>query len=351
VTIEVNPRRLPRTARMLLIVLTTASAMLGAARHAGAVGNGALGIRPANESDFFHISLYPGAATDATAIVTNQTGSPTPLLNYAVDGTSTPEGRFTLASQQDPRRGVGAWARLNTDHITVPAKSELKVPFRLSVPVGTPPGDYAGGLIIQSPPQLGKTATVNGQTAVQLNVVQRQGVRIYLHVAGTASPQLQPETLTWRHTGKSLSFSLPLKNTGNTILHPTAALTISSRIGANTQIPFDTPESVLPGATIVLHARLADAPLIDVGHAEARVRSEAGATNAGAALRYAPLPLLAAAALLLAALLWCAWRLARFIRRARHALAHTAHAAPPPSSADPTPARSSLPATHRAPLR
>jgi hypothetical protein len=111
----------------------------------------ALGIRPSNESDFFHLSLYPGAALEATAIVTNHTQSPVTLLNYPVDATSTPQGAFALANQDEPRPGVGGWVQLNGASITVAANSELKVPFRISVPAGTPLGDYAGGLIIQAP--------------------------------------------------------------------------------------------------------------------------------------------------------------------------------------------------------
>ena len=307
--------------RIALAMGVLAMALLATAGPATAVDNGTLGIRPANESDFFHLSLYPGAATDATAIVSNHTQTSVTLLTYPVDGQSSPQGTFALASQTDPRTGVGAWVRLEAEQITVPANSELKVPFRITVPSGTPPGDYAGGLIIQSPPVQGKTSTVNGNTAVRLDIIQRQGVRIYLNVAGTAVKALQHGDLSWQQTGDTLTFTLPVHNTGNTTLHPRASLDVSGWIGANTQLKFDTPEIMLPGANLDLHARLRAAPVVQAGNAEATLTSEAGTGHARTSLIYAPWALIAIALLALAAALYGAWRTARFIRRARHAIA------------------------------
>jgi hypothetical protein len=315
-----HPVQIHRAARILAAAVVMLAAVCGFAARAAAVDNGTLGIRPATESDFFHLSLYPGSATDATAVVSNHTASAVTLQTYPVDGASTPQGRFSLASQRDPRRGDQTSVHLDSDHIAVPAFADVKVPFRLTVPVGTPPGDYAGGLIIQSPERAGKTVTVGGQTAVQLNVIQRQGVRIYLHVAGTAIRTLQTGALTWHHTRGTIAFDLTLKNTGNTTLHPTASLDLRSRLGANTQLQFEAPEMLLPGASLVLHTTLAHAPLVETGHADATVQSEAGTSHTQTTITYAPATLIAAAVLLLAALLLGAWRVTRFLRRARRAL-------------------------------
>lgn len=318
------PLQRPRLRGPLRTALMTAALALGLLASTGpavAVDDGALGIRPANESDFFHFSLYPGAALDATAIVTNHTQSPTTLLNYPVDGTSTPQGAFALANQDDPRPGVGGWIHLDEDQITVAGNAELKVNFRISVPAGTPPGDYAGGLIIQSPPVQGQTTNVNGDTAVRLDVIQRQGVRIYLNVAGTAVSSLQHGDMSWQQSGDALTFTLPLKNTGNTILHPSAALEVSNWLGANAQLTFDTPESMLPGSTLDLHARTAKAPLVQSGTARTTITSEAGTGHAETSVNYAPWPLIVTGLLLVLAALYGSWRMVRFVRRARRAIA------------------------------
>ncbi|WP_238324578.1 DUF916 domain-containing protein [Arthrobacter sp. Rue61a] len=287
---------------------------------ASAVDNGTLGIRPETESDFFHLSLYPGATTEATAVVSNHTSSPVTLLTYPVDGENTVQGTFAMAAQSAPREGVGAWAELDTEQITVPANTDLKVPFRLTVPEGTPPGDYAGGLIIQSPTVQGKTTAVNGDTAIRLDTIQRQGVRIYLNVAGTAAKSLAHGSLSWKHNGDNLDFTLPIRNTGNTILHPSAHMDLSGWPATATRLEFDTPDGLLPGASIDLHATLARAPMIQSGAAEATLTSEAGTAQAGLRVFYAPWPLLVIGPVCFAAAFYGAWRAFRFIRRARIAL-------------------------------
>lgn len=261
---------------------------------------------------------------DAEAVVANHTQAPVTLLNYPVDGQTTPQGGFALASQTDPQKAIGAWVHLNADHLTIPAQSEMKVPFRLTVPPGTPPGDYAGGLIIQSPPVQGKTSTVNGDTAVRIDVVQRQGVRIYLNVAGTAVKSLTHGDLAWQQKGDDLAFTLPVHNTGNTILHPAAELKLTGWPITDTTVKFDTPESLLPGSSIDLHATVPKTPAAMNADTQAQLHSEAGTDQASSHVLYAPWLLLGIGLLILAAASYGAWRGVRFIRRARAVLSQTA---------------------------
>ncbi|MCY1242247.1 hypothetical protein D9M72_551990 [compost metagenome] len=105
-----------------------------------------------------------------------------------------------------------------------------------------------------------------------------------------------------------------------------------------TSLKFDAPDGLLPGASIDLHARLAQAPIVQNGTAEATLTSEAGTSQAGTRVLYAPWALLATGLVLLAAALYGAWRAVRFVRRARVALsqvnsngpgAANEHASPP----------------------
>lgn len=327
-SIHARGRRAVRTALALALLVL---AIFSATGEAFAVDDGTVGIRPANESDFFHISLYPGSAIDAEAVVANHSQAPVTLLNYPVDGQTTPQGGFALAAQTDPKKGIGAWVTLKADHVTIPANSEVKVPFRLTVPAGTPPGDYAGALIIQSPPVQGKTSTVNGDTAVRIDVVQRQGVRIYLNVAGTAVKSLTYGDLAWQQNGDQLTFTLPVHNTGNTILHPTAELALSGWPISDTMVKFDTPESLLPGSSIDLHATVPQMPMAMNADAQVHLNSEAGADQATTHILYAPWLILGIGLLVLAGISYGVWRGVRLIRAARVVLAQTQDASEMPS--------------------
>ena len=310
-----------RTLRIAVTVGMLALASLAGVGSAEASEAGTLGIRPSNGSDFFRLSLYPGAATNATVVVSNSSDTPVTLPIYPVDARSDPEGAFVFASQPDLPVGVGSWMQLDNDEITVPANSEMEVSFRLSVPVNTPPGDYAGGLIIQAPLVEGETSIVEGDTAFRIDVVQRLGARIYLNVAGTALKSLELGGLRWKQTSDTLTFTMPLRNTGNTILHPTGTVVLSGWLGASTQLNFDPPESIFPGETVELQAQLPRPAPIQVGTAEATITSEAGTNSAQTSVTYAPWLLVGIGLFLLTLGLYGAHRVARFVRRARGAMA------------------------------
>jgi hypothetical protein len=224
---------------------------------------------------------------------------------------------------------VGSWVTLDAESITIPANSDLTVPFRLSVPRTATPGDYAGGLIIQSPPIQGETTTGDGDAALRLDVIQRQGVRIYLTVAGTATTALDHGALSWQRSGDAVTFTLPIKNTGNTILYPTASLSVKSAMGATAELAFSAPESILPGSSLDLEATLSPAAFIQLGGASATLVSDAGTVQITTTFNDVPWWIVLILFVLVALIALGVWRGTLFVRRARRAIAQVAQDAPP----------------------
>jgi hypothetical protein len=307
---------------LVFLALLSIIGLLATAGPASAVDDGSLGIRPATESDFFHLELSPGAAIDATAIVSNHSADPVTLADYPVDAHTTPQGGFGMGAQTDTRSEVGAWMHLANDgQVTVPAGSELSVAFRLVVPKDTPPGDYVGALIIQATAVIGKTSTLKGGAAVRLDVVQRQGVRVYLHVAGTAIKQLAAGLMSWTSNADSATFSLPMTNSGNTILHPTATLRVHGWFGLDREVKLTADDAVLPGATYTFTTTVRSVPVITFGAADTTIRSEAPAETVHSYFSYVPwLPIIGILVVLLL-LGFGVWRTSRWVRKALRALA------------------------------
>jgi hypothetical protein len=329
------PRSRKLSLLALLVLLSAGCAVGGAAVPARAVDDGSLGIRPAHESAFFHLDTLPGTTIRNTAIVSNHTNEPVTLLDYAVDAHGSATGTFAMAAQTDARRGVGGWVQLAARTITVPARTERRLPFGLHVPAGTAPGDYTGALIIQSPPVEGATS-VHGGTAVRLNIIQRQGLRIYLHVDGAAVKALTAGALSSTSSGGGVDCAVPVYNTGNVTLHPSAQLTVTSQVGVNTRIRFSSVDSVLPGGRLTLRAHLDHPAPVQIGTAVATVSSEAGTRRVTA--DFVALPWTGIAAALAVLLLTAALAVTRAAlgrrphsgaRRAIRGARGPSHAAPP----------------------
>lgn len=322
--IDADKNCFPRSltiATVLGFVLASLAGLALSAQSAAAVDNGSLGIRPSNESDFFHLSILPGETIKATAIVSNHTAADVVLDTYAVDGLTTSAGAFALKAQNDQRTQVGSWTHDPATQITVAKHSQLAVPFTISVPLGTQPGDYSGGLIIQSPPLKGSTANSGGMP-VRVDVVQRQGVRIYLTVAGKAIVSIAPGNLRWVKSAHSITFTIPITNTGNVTLHPTVTAGIDPLFGERRTVTFGAPESVPPGTTVMMTASYPASPLMQIAGVQATIKSAATTQHVSTTVFDVSWQILAALILLILTVSFGSWRFFRFLRKARIAIAH-----------------------------
>lgn len=311
----------------LLFVGGIGAASLLPGEPAAAIDNGSLGIRPSNESDFFHLSVVPGESLQATAIVSNHTALPTELVTYVVDGLTTATGTFSLKSQGKVSEGVGLWSAVSVSVITVPAGGEVSVPFTITVPPGTTAGDYSGGLMVQSKAVEGET-TNSGGSPVRIDVVQRQGVRIYLTVPGIPRLGLSAGQLNWVTSGDDIVVSVAVTNTGNSTLRPTAKATFGRWMGGSTSVAFAKPESVPPGTTVTMTARIAAASWIQLGSVSAEVKSAAGIVKRETTIVLVPVLISVGAGVTVIVLALCVWRVVRFVRRARRAFAAIEQAVP-----------------------
>lgn len=288
---------------------------------AGAVESAGLGIRPQGPGDWFRFQALPGEIVEETAVVQNKTNERVRLLLYAVDATITPQGGFALKERPEPKTGVGAWLSLDSGTLTVSPHSEERVPFRMTIPAGTEPGDYAGGIVIEKEPQQGTPQEVGKELAVQFNVVERMGVRIYLGVAGKAVRKLAAGALEWRRKGTDIEFRIGVRNQGNVQIVPEGTLRLTGRGAPGEALRMRGPEALFPSSRGTLTAVWRNPPSFALVTAVASVSYGGPApVRAEASVRIVPWP---AAAILLVVLVLAAlgvFRGVRFWRKARVAI-------------------------------
>ena len=283
-------------------------------------GPGSVGVRPSDERDYFHVHLLPGQTSRRTAVVTNLSASPVDLLVSTADATLSPQGGFALSERNVAVRQVGAWIRLPFATLHLAPHQASTVTFPLTVPSGVEPGDYYGGIVVQ-PVDPSTASTVQNGFSVQLNIIQRIGVRVYLHVDGRAQPGLHLGNVVWHRDSGGMAFEVPISNTGNVGLHPTAALRMSGFHLPGHPVSMSPVDVLLPGTSVTVTGRVADPPGFGYGEAVVRVDDGRGeVVTARTPIRLVPvLPVLGIVGGLLL-LLFAAWRFARFVARARAAL-------------------------------
>ncbi len=258
-------------------VVTVVASVITAVPASATPATGGVGIMPGDETNYFHVTLAPGQHTDRPAVVHNSTGDPVDVLVYPVDAVTTPQGGFALGGQNDVATGVGAWTHLAVSQLHLGPYGSTTVRVPITVPDGTAPGDYAGGVVVQRV-QPGTANTVQNGVSVQLNIIERVGARIYLKVSGEQQALLDAGPLEWHRDGNAMVFTAVVTNGGNVRLRPTAAVKVSGFGLPDTVVPMNHVEELLPGASVTLTGRLSGGPLVAVGEAVLTVQDGVGHT-------------------------------------------------------------------------
>jgi hypothetical protein len=192
--------------------------------------------------------LRPGAAQADSVTLWNYSDAQLTFHVYATDAYNNRTGEFTLLPGAAKPTDAGAWVKLQTNFVTTPPRTSITIPFSVTVPKNTSPGDHTGGIVASLPTS---SATGKGQP---LTVDRRTGSRLYIRVAGPQNPALSVENLaSTYHTalnplGGTMNVSYTLRNPGNIRLGARVTISAKDIFGrtVKTHHPRLVPE-LLPG--------------------------------------------------------------------------------------------------------
>jgi len=136
---------------------------------------------------WFVETINPGQTVEQVALVVNNSEQALPVIVMAKDANQTSEGGFSFKENQEADTQVGKWVEFldKTNFIAQP-KSVTKVKFRIKVPEGTKPGEYAGVIAVQ------QDKSEEARNGVQIQM--RIGARLYITVPGELNMHIKPKT-------------------------------------------------------------------------------------------------------------------------------------------------------------
>jgi hypothetical protein len=291
-----------------------------------AADNGSWSVYPVSSAvaarPYFYVSADPGQTIQDDVVVANKTDEPLTFRLYAADAYNTArDGGFAVKSLGEKMRGVGAWAQLPKDRVTVPAGKTVTVPFSIKVPEGAEPGDHPGAIVALD------ERVDKGDGGVALGVQRAVGARVYLQVGGPTLPALAVENVHISHHqplipglgDSTATISYTLHNTGNVTLEPKAKLTASGLFGRTllTRDLKKLPSQLLPGQRVHLTERWSNAPQLD--WTDVKLTASAKDTTESATASFVAVPWLVAAIVvtMTAAGVWLLLRLRKRTKGAR----------------------------------
>ncbi|MBU1018569.1 DUF916 domain-containing protein [Patescibacteria group bacterium] len=202
--------------------------------------------RPANQEAkvWFIYENAPGDIIEDTVVISNSAAFAQTVELSAVDATQASGGGFALETVDREKDTIGKWVKFEEKVITIEPGEKVEYPFILEIPEDTPPGDYAGGIIIgpHESPEEETNANASGIVAV-INV----GVRIYISVTGAEVIDFNWTNYsdTTNESGQHL-LSYTFDNLGNVNMEANAKITVKN-LFSKPQIVEKDFGTILPG--------------------------------------------------------------------------------------------------------
>lgn len=210
------------------------------------------------ERTHFSFVVAPGGTVTDTVRITNLGDASLSLDLYAADAVLTEGAGFDMAPAGATAAAVGAWIELPDDAVVIPAGEGVDVPFELTVPDGTAPGDRTGGIVT--------SLSVEGVDSLGREVTSEMRLvsRVQLRVTGAVEPTLEVSDLRLHHHGATNPFAsgsatvtYTVTNTGNVRTSAGQVVRLRGLFGVTGReaVLDDVPE-LLPGASIVVEVEI-----------------------------------------------------------------------------------------------
>lgn len=184
------------------------------------------------KEDKFQFKIDAGETITHEIYLLNIQDEPIDVEVYSTDGTITSNGAFSVLSRNENQTALGTWINFTDDTtLHLEGKEERLIPFTISVPEGTTPGVYGGGLSA-SPIVATQEMTSGAGAIVSTRVVQP----IYVEVPGTKVSKYDWGTFTYTG-GRENNFNFSFKNEGNTIIKVNGDIEIRDTMGNVSTIP------------------------------------------------------------------------------------------------------------------
>lgn len=216
------------------------------------------GVRPVEEGTttlpggHFNFALVPGQSISDGIVVENFSNQALHFDIYGADLITARGGGQAPAQPTATMHGVGAWIRVASPTLTVPAHAQMTAHFSVTVPRVVSSGQHLGALV----------AAANVGVTPQGNPIQaRTALIVVVTVAGTAHPSatLTPLRLSGTQPG-GITFGITLTNTGNVLLTYAGSVVITNAAGHRLAGVALTPINayVVPGGRVALAAVWSD---------------------------------------------------------------------------------------------
>lgn len=242
--------RLVSLGRVLIAALC---GVVSVAAVASADGGAAFSLQPTHPDPanpatqaYFVLDVAAGQTVHSAVLVRNNGASAGNVLLSLVNGTTDNVGGVIFMDQDTPRVGVAAWTTLAQTELGLAPGAQRAVDFSVTVPPGTGPGQYVGGISAENaatqPAATGGDIHINVRTLIQ--------TAVQVNVPGPVTNNIAVTGVAAGGTAGDQTLLIGLKNDGNQMVRPVGTLTVTDARGTTVQQLAVKIGAFLPGTAI-----------------------------------------------------------------------------------------------------
>lgn len=203
---------------------------------------------------WFRYYQSPGSIVEDSIILRNAGNQTETIKLYATDATANEAGSFSPKMAEEEQKGIGTWAKLEKNEVTLEPNQSTEVKFTINVPDDISPGQYFGSIInekISADIPCDEVLDVSSFCQGNIQIRTRTGNRIYLTIPGEVKQDIKLDNFTWNRADKdSVHFHFSFTNNGNVAFQPKAYIHIYDVWGKQIAVIEGKLGKSLPGTTI-----------------------------------------------------------------------------------------------------
>ncbi len=178
-----------------------------------------------HDDQWFEVTIEAGETANLTAAIRNAGDVEATLRTFAANAVNPPNGGFAAATEVEAPAGAARWLGYPTETFDSQPGDERQVDFTVSVPSGTPPGEYVAALVVQTAEPIGIPGTET------FNQIIRGTISVEITVPGDmtsgfdlGAPVVSPAADWW-------TLDVPIANTGTARIRPQGELVVTTTDG------------------------------------------------------------------------------------------------------------------------
>jgi hypothetical protein len=173
---------------------------------------------------YFEVTANAGSSAQLYALVGNVGKKKMTVSIVPVDAKSGVYGGVSYGLPQQHRKHVGAWLKLSMSRVLIHPGRAAVVPFSLSVPAKTKPGQYVGGLTAYVPAHKSKASQAKRGKGGAIILQLRRIVAVVVTVPGASFGRLKLAKVNAKQRPDAVYLIAHIRNTGTTLLKGTGHL-------------------------------------------------------------------------------------------------------------------------------